>query len=128
MKNKVQEQLDAKKIVKMVDFYFSHRPTCLKKVSDSDSSSSDTPKKGKFYGRIDSSDDGKRKQKYKIRNPYYEDKESYNLETCIQERRKPNFGYPLPNLSDEGEPIGEESVGFDFMFLLPSIVARKREK
>lgn len=50
----------------------------------------------------------KQKAKYTVRNPYYEDRDSYNLNACISERRKPNFGYPLPDL-DDTEKSGKRS-------------------
>lgn len=75
-----------------------------------------------------------KRDKYVIKNPYCEDRDSYNLKQCIQERRKPNFGYPLPELSDSSalssrtasEPV--ERQGIDFQFILPSVIAMRREK
>ena len=43
----------------------------------------------------------KRKPRYPVKHPYYEDKEAYNLDACILDRKKPNFGYAFPNITEE---------------------------
>lgn len=85
----------------------------------------------------ESGNSSKTQRKYTVRAPYYEDTNSYNLQACIKDRRKPNFGYALPNLLEDDE-LGQrsrsqsnedvENHGVDFQFMLPSVVAMRREK
>ena len=78
-------KFDGKHLVKQAQFYFQNHPTCLKQASSSDS----TPKikKKVSYTRqlleTDSSESKSKKSKYITKNPYYEDKQSYNLDACI---------------------------------------------
>ena len=80
-----------------------------------------------------STEGSRRKKKYTVKNPYFEDRDSYNLNACIQDRRKPIFGYALPELFDsKDEALNPEEMSdkhsIDFDFVLPSVVAMKREK
>ena len=127
-----KDKLDGKKIVKMAKFYFNNHPTCLKAPSISDDSSESNNeiknKKAIAYAKLhlttESSEGSRKRKKYFVRNPYHEDRDSYNLDACIKERRKPNFGYPLPNLEfEDGQKPKDDEVGFEFDFLLPSVIA-----
>ena len=75
--------------------------------------------------------DGKKTSKYKTKHPYYEDKESYNLDSCIAEQRKPMFGYPLTKLNtDLNHTMApeDEDNDFEFDFMKPNVVELKRQK
>ena len=95
----------------------------------------------------DPSEDQVRKPRYPVKHPYYEDKEAYNLDACIQDRKKPNFGYAFPNITEDpgssdeqvteakketisvGDEDGsEKGVGFDYEFLKASAISMRREK
>lgn len=114
-----ERKLDAKKITKNANFYFQNRPTCLKRINTESDESSESHKevsnsKLDYNQRLLESDINNKVKppKYSTNKiPYYEDREGYDLNACIQLRRKPNFGYPLPDLF---EGINDERQGFDF--------------
>ena len=105
----------------------------MKRTSESDDNSSlesNQKRKANNYSKqfvdTESSDIRKKRPKYVVRSPFHEDRNSYNLESCIRDRRKPNFGYALPDLN---LPTQQEDLnGLDFEFMRPSVVAMRREK
>lgn len=54
--------------------------------------------------------------KYPIKNPYFEDKQSYDLQHCIKNTMKPIFGYPIPDFKSK------EEFRFDFDMMMPNII------
>jgi hypothetical protein len=104
--------LVAAEVARRAQKYFLEHPTLLKPVDPADlEQGSETPNQGK-------------KDHYPIKNPYFEDKQSYNIQRCIDDSIKPIFGYPLPLFYQKKDD--ELRPEFDVDMLMPNVVGYLR--
>ena len=154
----INGKMNGKLVVKQANAYFKHHPTCFLRESTNSDSDQDSSRLSKnnsnkslkvakevdYRIRLNMIAEGanlveQKPRKYVTKNPYYEDTDTYNLEACITEKRKPTFGYAQFSLSDNGlkesavkidgmDDVAQIQKSFDFDLLKPQVVARQREK
>ena len=111
-------EINAKQIIKRMKVYFQNHPTCLQKPP-ADLKAMQQAELAQFQRtnpELEHREYQAFKRELQTLNPIYEDKESYDLEECIQEAgRKPLFGYPVTHILDkkQDEEEGKKNIAMD---------------